>query len=87
MLTIRKFFKILRKTFSGSPSKYLKKHFLERIKLSYKLAMVTIQLFTTGNSVNSYLTTTVDKTHDEPVIASFSVQMSSAVFLATPEVS
>ena len=48
-----------------------------------------IRLVTTDNPVNYYLTSTVDKTHHGPVIASFSVflfEMSSALLLAMREV-
>ena len=38
------------------------------------IASYTIQLVTTGNPVNFYLTSTVDKTHHGSVIALFSVQ-------------
>ena len=43
--------------------------------LCYSIPSKTIQLVTTGNPVNSYLTTTADKTHHGPVIALFSVQL------------
>ena len=39
------------------------------------IASDTIQLVTTGNPVNSYLTSTVGKTHHGLVIASFSMQL------------
>ena len=42
---------------------------------NFLLASYTIQFATTANTVNSYLTSTVDKTHHELVIAPFSVQV------------
>ena len=53
---------------------------------NFSLASYTIQFATTGNTVNSYLTSTVDKTHHELVIAPFSVQVLK-FFLALSEVS
>ena len=49
-----------------------------------------IQLVITNNPANSYLTSTVDKTHHGPVIAPFLVvlfEMSSSLLLTTKEVS
>ena len=54
------------------------KYFCTTIKRHLKnflLASYTIQFVTTGNTVNSYLTSIVDKTHHELVIAPFSVQV------------
>ena len=55
---------------------------------SYNLyiANYTIQLVTIGNHVNSYLTSTFDKTHHGPVVALF-VRATSAVFFSYAGVS
>ena len=72
MLNICKYIRILSKIFSAS-SKEIKHSLLNR--LNCRIASYTIQLVTTGNPVNSYLTSTVGKTNHGPVIALFSVQL------------
>ena len=56
--------------FESSSSKDIKALFIK-----YKDLCYSIPSNTTGNPVNSYLTTTADKTHHGPVIALFSVQL------------
>ena len=58
------------KIFSASSSKDIKTFFIEGLCCHY-----TIQLVTTGILVNSYLTSTVDKTFHDPAIDLFSVQL------------
>ena len=75
-----------------SPSKDVNTFFI--IELCCYIAIVSSSLLPTtlitiDNPVNSYLTSTVDKTHYGPVIAPFSVlifEMSFAILLAMPEV-
>ena len=57
-------------------------------QLHCHIANYTNHLVTIGNSVNSYLTSTVDKTYHRLVIAHFSVEILRCLlqFLATPEV-
>ena len=59
---------ILSKIFSSSPSKDIETFSTKDLRC---LAICRIQLVTTGNPVNSYLTSTVDKTHHGQVIALF----------------
>ena len=63
----------LNKIFSASPLKDIKTFFTK--ELCCHIASYNIQLVTTGNPVNSYLTSTVDKTYNGPVIVPFSVQI------------
>ena len=74
------------KNFSASPSKDVKTSFIEN--LCCNIASYTIQLVTTGNPVNYYVTSIVDKTHHGPVIAPFSMKILKDLlqFLPTPDV-
>ena len=66
MLTTCRSIRILRKNFCTLPSKDVKTFFIE--ELCCHIASYTIQLVTAGNTVNSYLTSTADKTYHGPVL-------------------
>ena len=72
VLTICKYIRILSKIFSGSPSKDNKTFFI-------KVLGCHIASYTPFNllplEINSCLAFTVDETHHEPVITSFSKQL------------
>ena len=73
VLSICRYIRVPSKTFSASALKYIKVLLIK--KLHCHIASYTIHFFTTGNPVNFYLTSTVDKTHHKPIIVPFSVQI------------
>ena len=74
MLTICKNIRILVKIFSVSSSKDITTFFIKSAYIYKKactvvyIASYTIQLVTSGNPVNSYLTFTADKSYHGPII-------------------
>ena len=68
---ICKYIRILHKNISASPSKDVKTFFVK--KLCCHIANYTIQLVTTGNTANSYLTSTVNRIRRGACISRFRI--------------